>query len=226
LSTAFRPQTDKQTERINQVLEQYLRCYINYKQNNWVEKLPIAQFAYNTAYNKSTKTTPAHANFGFTPNAYHNKQDPKNVNPAAILKSDNLKNLHKSIRKELKEVRNKMHWYYNKRKIEGPIFQKGNIVYLSTRNIKTKRPSYKLNYKYIGPYRIKKQIKKDVYKLDLPPKIRLHPVYYISYLESAADTIQIRTGNKPKEINRPELYEAEEIRDMQKINRQTMYLVK
>ena len=100
------------------------------------------------------------------------------------------------------------------------------MVYLSTKNIKTKRPSHKLNYKYIGPYKIKKQVKKDVYELDLPTKVRLHPVYHISYLESAADTIQVKTGNEPEEIDGPELYEAEEIREMKKINGQTMYLVK
>ena len=49
LTTAFRPQVDGQTERTNQTLETYLRQYINYEQNNWVEWLPIAQLAYNTA---------------------------------------------------------------------------------------------------------------------------------------------------------------------------------
>jgi hypothetical protein len=42
LSTAFHPQTDGQTERINQNMEQYLRCYVNYEQDNWVEWLLIA----------------------------------------------------------------------------------------------------------------------------------------------------------------------------------------
>ena len=41
LSTAYHPQTDGQTERMNQTLEQYLRCYVNYEQNNWVKLLPI-----------------------------------------------------------------------------------------------------------------------------------------------------------------------------------------
>ena len=49
LSTAFPPQTDGQTERTNQILEQYLRAYVNYEQTNWVELLPKAQFAYNNS---------------------------------------------------------------------------------------------------------------------------------------------------------------------------------
>ena len=46
-STAYYPQTDGQTEKLNQTLEQYLRHYINYIQNNWTSLLPAAQFAYN-----------------------------------------------------------------------------------------------------------------------------------------------------------------------------------
>src|SRR5690606_38671915 len=47
LSTAHHPQTDGQTERVNQILEQYLRGYCNYQQDNWFELLSLAEFAYN-----------------------------------------------------------------------------------------------------------------------------------------------------------------------------------
>ena len=47
LSTAYHPQTDRKTKRTNQTLEQYLRHYINFKQSNWTDLLPLAQFAYN-----------------------------------------------------------------------------------------------------------------------------------------------------------------------------------
>src|SRR5205085_7742907 len=67
LSTAFHPQTDGQTERINSVLEQYLRCYINYQQSDWSSYLPIAQFAYNNAKHSSTELTPFYAVYGYHP---------------------------------------------------------------------------------------------------------------------------------------------------------------
>ncbi|TVY75035.1 Transposon Tf2-9 polyprotein [Fusarium oxysporum f. sp. cubense] len=153
LTTAFRPQVDGQTERMNQVLEQYLRCYINYEQNDWVEKLPIAQLAHNTAYNESTKLTPAYANFGFTPNAYHDARQEKSVNPAAILKSDDLKNLHEEMKTELEFVRKRMKNYYDPKRLKGPTFSEGDMVYLATKNIKTDRPTHKLDYKFIGPYK-------------------------------------------------------------------------
>ena len=54
LSTAFHSQTDRQTERQNQVLEHYLRVYSNYKQDNWPKLLPMAAFAYNNSVHAST----------------------------------------------------------------------------------------------------------------------------------------------------------------------------
>ena len=65
LSTAFHPQTDGQTERQNQTMEQYLRAYTNYEQNDWVQLLPLAQFAYNNALHASTRFTPFYANYGY-----------------------------------------------------------------------------------------------------------------------------------------------------------------
>ena len=47
LSTAYHPETDGQTERLNQILEQYLRIYVNYDQDDWCDLLPLAEFAYN-----------------------------------------------------------------------------------------------------------------------------------------------------------------------------------
>ena len=58
LSTAFHPQTDGQTESPNQTMEQYLRAFCNYEQDNWVELLPLAEFAYNNSIHHSTLMTP------------------------------------------------------------------------------------------------------------------------------------------------------------------------
>ena len=66
-STAYHPQTDGQTERTNQTLETYLRTYINYQQNDWVDLLPIAEFAYNNSVHSGTTVSPFFANYGHHP---------------------------------------------------------------------------------------------------------------------------------------------------------------
>ena len=58
MSTAFHPQTDGQTERLNRTLEEMLRAYVTYKQDQWDEYLPAAEFAYNNSKQASTGFTP------------------------------------------------------------------------------------------------------------------------------------------------------------------------
>ena len=67
LTTAYHPQGNGQTERTNQTIEQYLRHYINYEQNDWVTFLPMAQFAFNNAAHTTTRETPFYANHGYHP---------------------------------------------------------------------------------------------------------------------------------------------------------------
>jgi len=62
LSTAFHPQTDGQTKRMNQELEQYLRMFIDYRQEQWPEWLGSAEFAYNNKVHTGTKVSPFQAN--------------------------------------------------------------------------------------------------------------------------------------------------------------------
>ena len=67
-TSGYHPEADGQTERANQTLEQYLRIYCSYQQDNWSELLPIAEFAYNNAPNASTGISPFFANKGYHPN--------------------------------------------------------------------------------------------------------------------------------------------------------------
>jgi len=67
LSTAYYPQTDRQTERINQELKQYLRVFIDHRQEQWPDWLGTAEFAYNNKIHIATKTSPFKANYGQNP---------------------------------------------------------------------------------------------------------------------------------------------------------------
>ena len=68
LLTVFYPQIDRQIERVNQELEQYLRMFVNHRQEQWPEWLGIAEFAYNNKMHSSTRTSPFKANY---------RQDPR-----------------------------------------------------------------------------------------------------------------------------------------------------
>ncbi len=67
MSTAYHPQTDGQTERVNRVLEDMLRMYVSSCQTDWDEKLSCAEFAINNADHESTGTTHFMLNYGYHP---------------------------------------------------------------------------------------------------------------------------------------------------------------
>lgn len=189
----------------------------------------MAQFAYNTSLQESIKTTPAYALFGYTPDPYRDLYN-RIQNIKAILEADNLRELHAELRTELEFIRERIKRYYDQKRSKGPTFSEGDIIYLSTKDIKTKRPSKKLDFKYLGPFKILKKLSDSTYKLDLPPKVKLHPVFNISLLKSAKGTIKVNTGyDDDIEVKDKREYEAEKIldarRNKEKRN-QLEYLVK
>jgi hypothetical protein len=221
LSTAYHPQTDGQTERLNQTLEQYLRCYINYEQDDWASKLPLAQLAYNSAPTESTKITPFYANYGFEPEI---DKAPR-VGPLAekaMLTADQLKSLHTAMGKELEYVRQRMATYYNQKRLKGPIFKRGEMVYLLRKNFKTTRPSPKLDYKKVGPFKVEEVISDTNYRLSLPSSMRMHPVFHISLLERAPQNAKQQIDIEVYE----EEYEPERIVDKQTMDGEIKYLIK
>ena len=67
MSTAFHPQTDGQTERVNRILEDMLRHYVNPMLNDWDDHLDAVEFAVNNAWQESVQTTPFMLNYGQHP---------------------------------------------------------------------------------------------------------------------------------------------------------------
>lgn len=64
MSTAYHPQTNGQTECVNQILEQYFQCYVNYNLSDWPTLLSLAEFAYSNAAHEGTKHTPFFLEYG------------------------------------------------------------------------------------------------------------------------------------------------------------------
>ena len=84
MSTIYHPQTDGQTERTNQVLEGYLRNFVNYDQNAWYQLLPLAVHAYNNSVTNAHRMSPFYANYGFHPHTEWMKESGAQ-NPGAQL---------------------------------------------------------------------------------------------------------------------------------------------
>jgi RNase H-like domain found in reverse transcriptase/Reverse transcriptase (RNA-dependent DNA polymerase)/Integrase zinc binding domain/Chromo (CHRromatin Organisation MOdifier) domain/Integrase core domain len=229
LSTAFHPQTDGQTERQNQTMEQYLRAYVNYEQDNWVELLPLAQFAYNNSVHASTKMTPFFANHGYHPEMqFKRPKDPAKLpsERAADEYAGKLQEIHARLQENVREAQE----YQTKHAGGKPMtFRVGEKVWLSTRNIKTSRMSKKLDYKRIGPYPIAKVINKNAYRLDLPKTLRIHNVFHVSLLDRYTPPVVGQTPSEPLPTvvgdDGEEEWEVERILDSKRRYRKLHYLV-
>ena len=90
------------------------------------------------------------------------------------------------------------------------------MVYLLIKNITIKRLAKKFNVKLFSLFPIKKKISKNNYELELPAKIKFHPVFHISLLKLTADTIKVHTAADDNEVNGEEKYELEKILETKK----------
>jgi len=121
MSTAYHPQTDIQTERINQVIQSFLRSDCNYEQNYWASILSIAEDAYNNSKHALTKISPFYANYEFKPRSIW----PTEIqfrNPASGLYGPDITSIHETLKGRLIESVEFMKKNYNKgRKVIKPL---------------------------------------------------------------------------------------------------------
>jgi transposase InsO family protein len=230
-STAFHPQTDGQTERVNQEMEQFLRTFVNERQDNWDELLPMAEFAYNNHVHSSTKQTPfmldtgRHPRMGFEPH-----QRPSHLESVNEFKNRMEKGLEEA-KSALAKAQEEYALYYNRRRDPAPEFKPGDKVWLDSSDIRTTRPSAKLAHRRLGPFPIEAKLGPGAYRLTLPPSLRrLHPVFPVTKLSLATpDPIPGRNvfaQPPPELIDGEEEFEVEEILDSRTRYRRIEYLVK
>ena len=185
LSTAYHPRTDGQTEQTNQTLEQYLRHYINFKQNNSIDLLPLAQFAYNNHQHSTTRTSTFYTNYGKHPNWDPNNNITTSTSEAATTKINKIVKLYEELSRRVDQGGKDTAKQVNKKRLKGPTFERRDKVYLLTKNLKSKQPSSKLDHVRIGPFKVEKQTSKVNYRLKLPAKAQIHPNFHVSLLETA-----------------------------------------
>ena len=184
MSTAFHPQTDGETERVNQELEQYLRVFCNFQVDDWAELLPFMEFAHNARSHSATHHSPFKIWYGFQPQFI----PPVNFATTIPAVEDRLKTLEKvrlEVTAALKIAADTM-------KRSGPSvnprpFQIGDLVWLEGTNIHTTHPKAKLAPKRHGPFKVLSTTPTNS-KLALPRAWRVHPMFHNSLLSPYKET--------------------------------------
>ncbi|TPX30657.1 hypothetical protein SeLEV6574_g08597, partial [Synchytrium endobioticum] len=187
LSTSYHPQTDGQSERTNQEIEQYLRTFSSYNQNNWASLLPQAEFCHNNSIHRAIGMSPFFAVTGQDA-IIGTLEEPaeciKSSVPDAGSITERFKTIHQQLNQQLETARKATKYDADKRRKEGTAYKIGDEVMISTKNVRTDRPTKKLDYRWIGPYYIKRLINPVTYEVELPKNLKIHPVFHASLLKS------------------------------------------
>jgi hypothetical protein len=149
MSTTFHPQTVGQTERVNEVLEVYLRHYCSFQQDDWADLLPLAEHAYNTAVSETTKMSPFFANYGYQPETQWIRPPESQAeftNPASELLIARWQGIWNYLQENIHDAQQRMAKWYNAKVKDQPSFRVGDMVMIDARHFATKRPSKKLDH--------------------------------------------------------------------------------
>ena len=185
-TSAYHPQTDGQTEIVNKLVEQYLRCFSGDKPKAWSRFIPLAEWWYNTSIHASTKLSPFEAVYGYPPP----KLLPFTEGTTRVQEVENTLKSREQIlsllRSNLQHAQDKMKRFADLKRTERQ-FEKGEWVYLRLQPYKqqsvAQRKNMKLAPRFYGPFQVVEKVGSVAYQLDLPVESKIHPVFHVSCLK-------------------------------------------
>ena len=189
LSTVHHPQTDGQTEWMNQDLQQYLWLFTTENQDKWADWLPIAQFSYNT------KKSPFEITRSYVPRMGIEQRVSKA--PSANELANEMAKVLEETRHNIIEAQGRMKTQADKHHMEAPDYKVGDKVWLSTMNLCLTRASKKLSECWVGPYIITKLISNNAVELKLPQSMKIHLVINISRVKLYKERLPGQPLQKP-----------------------------
>lgn len=188
VSTAYHPETDGSTERMNQTVELYLRVFATHCQDNWEKQLPIAQLAINNRNAASTGISPFFMTHGYTVDPIQTDEPLRDGNKSPVEKGEGIvKKLQEAweyAQAAMAHAQEVQQQYANQHRQPASRLKVGDKVWLNLRNIKTVRPSKKLDWKH-AKYTVLEEVSPLAYRLDTPPGI--HNVFHTDLLKPAAN---------------------------------------
>ena len=230
LSMAYHLETDGQMERTNQELEQYLRMYVNHRQNNWSEWLVTAEFAFNNKVHTATKMSPLQVNYGKEPRmGFDIRKKRKNEKAEEFAKE--MKERHEEARAALVRSQEKMKRQADRSRKKAEEYRVGDKVLISTKDFSMelmKRATKKLTEKFIRPYVVKRIVSENAVELELPVLLRIHLVVNVRRIVKYREQVegQKKIPPPPVEVAGEKEYEVEEVLNRQERRGKTKYLVK
>lgn len=185
-STAYHPQTDWQTERVNQCLEMYLRCSVQDSPKAWKSWLSLAELWYNSTFHGSLGCSPFKALYGCDPNLGSTPTIPSDALVSVTDIIEHRAEHLQLLKQRLEEAQNRMKLFEDKHRTAQQFTVGDQVLFRLqpyTQSSVANRPFPKLAYKFFGPYTVLERIGAVAYRLNLPEESRVHLVFHISQLK-------------------------------------------
>jgi transposase InsO family protein len=223
ISTAYHPQTDGQSERTNQWLEQYLRIFTNFQQTDWASWLPLAQYAHNSWPNATTKKAPFELIMGHIPRVHQTTHT--STSPSVETRLQNVT----EVRQQVAEAIRRSQELVTHIPTRFTPYCVGDKVWLDAKNLNTSHPSAKLGPKQYGPFLVTAAISRMSFCLKLPPQWKIHNVFHASLLTPYNETTTHGPNFQeppPDLIDGQPEWEVEQILGARRRRNQLQYLVR
>lgn len=188
MSSAYHPETDGQSERVNQCLEIYLRCFTHACPTKWRQYLSLAEYWYNTSPHSAIQTSPFVALYGHEPRHW-------GIEPASVCSFPPLHDwleerqlMEQLLQHNLNHAQQQMKLQADKKRTERT-FTVGDQVFVKlqpyVQSSVARRANHKLAFRYFGPYKVSRSINLVAYEVALPSTSRIDPIFHVSQLRKA-----------------------------------------
>ena len=195
LSTIFHSQIDDQTKKLNVFMKQYFRAYVNFEQDDWVILLLMIEFVYNNSINASIGCSSFEVNLSFFSRmSFEELFDSRAKSVLVKQHAVHFSKLIEVLQKILSHAQTKQKKYADAR-MKFMKYAIDDHVWLRSKNIRTKR-NRKLEWKQFESFEILDKMNKQVYKLALSTRWRIHNVFHVFLLELAKKKKKFHSFNE------------------------------
>ncbi|XP_066163708.1 uncharacterized protein [Oryza sativa Japonica Group] len=223
-STAYHPQTNGQTKRVNQILEDMLRlCALDFG-GAWDKSLPYAEFSYNNGYQASLQMAPFGALYGRrcrTP-LFWDQTGERQLFGTEVL--NEVEQKVRAVRERLRIAQSRQKSYADNRRRE-LIFEAGDYVYLRVTpltGVHRFQTKGKLALRFVGPYRILERRDEVAYQLELPSNmLGIHNVFHVSQLKKCLRILEEQASPDHIEIQEDLTYVEKPVHILETSERRT-----
>ena len=208
MSSSHHPQTNGSSEIMNKMIENYLRCFVNFRQDDWDEYLISAEVAYNSAVIEELGHSPYFLDLGWEPKQPLDLFTSRSSNVSSVqdLRVVLLETLEDA--KHAYEVAHSRQAAYNAARTRSIQYSVGDLVLLKKSLFEDyysrRRPSQKLSAKKFGPFKVTGLVGRNAIHIKIPHHYRIHPVVHIIHTEPYHQKpVHLRAHDAPPPVYMP-----------------------